>query len=307
MDYMEQWKTLSGMTLKDALRKMIEVLPPDAYTAVPGGADLTDINPAYLTQVATEAFGICGVGWYFDYDPIDVSIKKEVRKRKDREDREVWVATIQHLHLHFAYTTKDDGEVKESFPVVANGSSENDSEGYALRGALTSAIGAAFSKLCWQLLVYQGKITHHNAGAAWAKRNGGDNADTNKKPAAASAAPVTTQAEATSAEAGKTEKKPKADKPKAETKPAATPESGNGNALMALNDALQVVIPDGLGVPMAGKTLEVASNNAMMGNDILKYLAGQQAKRDGGMFTPETDTLKSLQLAAQTVLASKAN
>jgi len=43
-------KTLTGLTVAEAAIKLDEQLPPDAYTAVPGGADLTDIDPNYMRK-----------------------------------------------------------------------------------------------------------------------------------------------------------------------------------------------------------------------------------------------------------------
>lgn len=52
-------------------------------------------------------------------------------------------------------------------PVLANGGSDNSEREYAVRGAITNALGGAASKLGWQLSVYQDKRGH--AGKATAK------------------------------------------------------------------------------------------------------------------------------------------
>jgi hypothetical protein len=302
MDYMDTWKTLTGMTLKEALRKMTDILPPDAYSSVPGGAGLTDINPAYLTQVATEAFGLCGVGWFFDYASENVIVRTETRKKRDSDDvRTVYVASITRLSLYFRYVD-NNGQNVISYAVISNGSSENDNEGYALRGALTNAIGAAFSKLCWQLLVYQGKIDHKNIASVWNKRNKKEHE------------PDSTQPQTKEAVAEKSDPTPEPvlqevavaavqdtqDKSVNDVKPTEVKE-----VLMPLDEALQVVIPKSAGVPMSGKTLEVALNNAMMGKEIIGYLSGTAPKRDKTFFDPNTDELRHLQLAAKTILDSQ--
>ena len=62
-------KTLTGLNLQDLAVKLDEELPGDAYSPVPGGAlDLTDISPAYMRQVLTQCFGICGIGWGYHFD-----------------------------------------------------------------------------------------------------------------------------------------------------------------------------------------------------------------------------------------------
>jgi len=50
-----------------------------------------------------------------------------------------------------------------SEPITATGGNDNEVESYAVRGALTNAIGAAFAKLTWQLPVYKGQLSQRNA------------------------------------------------------------------------------------------------------------------------------------------------
>ena len=59
-------KTLTGMTMGEAIEKLKAVLPASAYKAVPGAEGLTDISPAWLTEVVTEVFGPAGAGWWYD-------------------------------------------------------------------------------------------------------------------------------------------------------------------------------------------------------------------------------------------------
>jgi hypothetical protein len=153
-------KTLTGMTLTEALEKFQSPLEPAAYKGVPGGANLTDIDPSYLTEIATQVFGICGIGWF--YTCRNPQVRSEPRSSSRREYA-AYVASVE-LELRYRVWTIDESTMITSEPVLSTGGSENEVEAYAVRGALTNAIGAAFAKLCWQLPVYQGKLTHQNAG-----------------------------------------------------------------------------------------------------------------------------------------------
>jgi len=60
--------TLTGMTLEEVAVRLDEQLPQDAYKPVPGGADLTDIDPNFMRKVLNDVFGVCGYGWGYDYE-----------------------------------------------------------------------------------------------------------------------------------------------------------------------------------------------------------------------------------------------
>ena len=53
-------KTVTGFTLEQVVAELQKPLPAAAYKPVPGANDLTDIDPAYLTEVATKVFGPIG-------------------------------------------------------------------------------------------------------------------------------------------------------------------------------------------------------------------------------------------------------
>ena len=55
--------TLIGLTLAEAAETLDAQLPSTAYSAVPGVADLTDIDPNYIRLVLNQVFGLCGFGW----------------------------------------------------------------------------------------------------------------------------------------------------------------------------------------------------------------------------------------------------
>jgi len=153
---MDNIKTLTGLSLPELAAKLDEQLPPDAYTPVPGGADLTDIDPGYMRKVLTEVFGPCGFGWGYEYDPKNISTHYEKRSGKTGE-REVAVAVI--TQLVFWYKLFVDGS-EIICEVPSTGASENSAIGYALSGAVTNALGKAVSNIGFQESVYLGKRTH---------------------------------------------------------------------------------------------------------------------------------------------------
>ncbi len=169
MNVMQDWKTLTGMTLGQAITKLAEVLPPDAYKKVPGAADLTDIDPAYLTETVTRVFGPCGLGWTFTYNPADLEVRYVERTTRRGDAYAVYEATLARLDLRYCCLNGEDRPTW-SESILANGGSDNEQKGFAVRGALTNAIGAAFAKLCWQILVYKGIVSHDNAAAVYKKQ-----------------------------------------------------------------------------------------------------------------------------------------
>ncbi len=169
MNVMQDWKTLTGLTLGQAITRLAEVLPPEAYKKVPGAADLTDIDPAYLTETVTKVFGPCGLGWSFSYNPADLEVRYVERTTRRGDAYAVYEATLARLDLRFCCL---DGDERPTWSesILANGGSDNEQKGFAVRGALTNAIGAAFSKLCWQILVYKGIVSHDNAATVYKKQ-----------------------------------------------------------------------------------------------------------------------------------------
>ena len=62
MDNIQSYTTLTGLTLAQVAEKLDAELPKDAYTAVPGAAGLTDIDPNYMRKVLNETFGMRRIG-----------------------------------------------------------------------------------------------------------------------------------------------------------------------------------------------------------------------------------------------------
>ena len=161
-------KTLTGMTREQVTEKMQEYLGEDAYKEVGGASYLTDINPAYTRQVLTECFGLCGEGWWYDYDSMNVSLM-------DRP-----TATIEKFYLYYAYT--QNGETLASRPVISAAGNSNRNVEDAMKGAVTSALQKAASMLLFQLDVYKGKVSHKKAPPR-KKQNVPQRHDTKKRPA----------------------------------------------------------------------------------------------------------------------------
>ena len=154
-------KTLEGYTPEEAFKILATPLPPECYKPVPGGADLTDIDPIARDVVMNHVFGPCGVGWSYTYDQI--TVEPFTRKGGSSAFR----AFIPKLELRALWTI--NGEKVWSEPIPVAGSSINSEVGYAAKGAATSAISGAASHLGFQQLVYQGKLTERTAKAAYAK------------------------------------------------------------------------------------------------------------------------------------------
>lgn len=152
-----EYTTLKGLTLDAAIARMKEVLPDRAYKKISGtGADLTDINPAWMLEVVTDVFGPCGIGWWYEYRDEDLGLSSEDRTSKKERNYTVWKALLRRLELSYIVLDAQGGRVV-SQPIIAQGYNENEDPGWAMRGAVTNALGGAFAKLCWQIGIYKGE------------------------------------------------------------------------------------------------------------------------------------------------------
>lgn len=191
MNALSSYKTLTGLTLGEAIGSLQVVLPPEAYKPVPGtrvkGPDgreraLTDIDPAYLTEAVTEAFGPCGIGWWYQHDGDRMLVEQVTKTKRSGGTYDQWRAAIPQFYLYYIYLD-ESGEEQISKPVLSSGASDNSDYGYAIRGAITNAIAAAFAKLLWQNLVYKGLLHHENVRRFKADGNGKANGNTRSKSA----------------------------------------------------------------------------------------------------------------------------
>ena len=156
-------KTLTGMLLESVAARLDAELPKDAYKAVPGAADLTDIDPNYMRKILNEVFGLCGIGWGYKYDSADMHTEIEERKRSSGQGtRRVYVATLRRLTFWYKLSAADDSVV--TCEIDASGGSDNDVEAYAMKGAITNALGHASSNLGFQESVYLGRRSHKTVG-----------------------------------------------------------------------------------------------------------------------------------------------
>jgi len=151
----EHFKTLTGLTVEAARARLDEELPRNAYKRIPGGADLTDINPGYMRKTLNDVFGICGVGWGYSYSPSDLHVSY------DGSGQKAVSATLFHLVFWYKLT---DGENVLTLEIPATGGSENRNASFAMKGALTNAIGNAASNVGFQESVYMDRRSHATVG-----------------------------------------------------------------------------------------------------------------------------------------------
>ncbi len=162
-------KTMTGLTVDQMYAKLDEELPPAAYKAIAGthgknGDELTDIDPNYATEVLNLVFGPCGLGWGYNYAPTDLTLTVEQRPRSGGQGtRRVCLAVLTRLTVWYKLVKPDGSEVLCN--IDAGGASDNDDEAYAMKGAITYAIGNALSKIGWQQSVYLGKRSHRTVKA----------------------------------------------------------------------------------------------------------------------------------------------
>jgi len=185
-------KTLTGMLLESVAAKLDAELPKDAYKAVPGAADLTDIDPNYMRKILNEVFGLCGIGWGYKYDSADMHTEIEERKRSNGQGtRRVYVATLRRLTFWYKLSAADDSIVV--CEIDASGGSDNDVEAYAMKGAITNALGHASSNLGFQESVYLGKRSHRTVGKTTAPASAKAAVPAASKPAPKTAKPAPKQ------------------------------------------------------------------------------------------------------------------
>lgn len=141
--------TLMGLSLEEAIRKLDEELPEDAYKPVPGAVELTDISPAHMRNVLNEVFGLCGLGWGYTFEANDVSVEQEGNR---------YVAILKRMVFWYK-VVYEDGTLGTA-TVESTGASENFQPAYALKGAITSALSNAASNIGFQESVYMGRRSH---------------------------------------------------------------------------------------------------------------------------------------------------
>lgn len=149
-----QFKTLTGKTQEQIKDILNQDLPESAYRRVPGGANLTSIDPTYRNEKLTECFGVCGFGWGLNI-PEKPDIM-EYERRTSQGGREYSIWCIGYLYAEFWYKAYIDDKL-ERLEIPTNGYNENEDLGWALSGAKTSMISEATKPLLWQMRVYKGE------------------------------------------------------------------------------------------------------------------------------------------------------
>jgi len=240
----KDFQTLTGLTLDEVAARLDAELPGNAYTSVPGGADLTDIDPGYMRKTLNEVFGVCGVGWGYKFASADLHTEIENRPRSSGGTRRVYVATLLRLTFWYRLVTGNgnDTAINGLHEIDASGGSENDIESYALKGAITNALGHAASNLGWQQSVYLGLRSHKTVGG--------------RKPAAKSAKPASAPAKPAPA--------PTASKPA----PVASKPASPDTSLTPADDLTRFVVKIG---KRAGKTLGDVYAEGLEGSKALEF------------------------------------
>ncbi|MBN1180511.1 MAG: hypothetical protein JXD18_14980 [Anaerolineae bacterium] len=179
---MNGYKTMMGYSIDELQARLDEELPADAYKQVPSASYLTDIDPAQMRRVLTEVFGLCGVGWGYRYDPETVAQRVFEFTTSKGASKTRYEATV--TGLVFWYRLVNDGldGMTITCEIPATGGSENTTAAFALKGALTNAIGNAVSNLGFQESVYLGQRSHQTVGNGGnghrpASGNGGTGSD----------------------------------------------------------------------------------------------------------------------------------
>jgi hypothetical protein len=155
----QTWKTAAGVAVEKIAVLLAEIFADadKAYKAVPGGADLTDINTGHMIERVTQVFGIKGLGWNFRWAPDDLVFIGDLTGASAR-------CTAHLKNAVFSYCLLDEAGAEHWFEIQTSGMNTNATL-YAEEGARTSALGAALKGLCFQLPIYKGYLDHHNAQA----------------------------------------------------------------------------------------------------------------------------------------------
>lgn len=159
---LEELKTLMGLTLKELATKLDEQLPDAAYKAITAsrgrdGNELTDIDPNYMNQVLEQCFGLAGVGHGFTYQPTDLHVENT-----GQDGMKGWVAYL--TQGTFWYKLIDAAGAETLISIQHSGGSMNSRPDFASKGALTSALAGAASKIGFQKSVYLGLRSHKTVG-----------------------------------------------------------------------------------------------------------------------------------------------
>lgn len=155
-------KTLTDKDLFEVFKQLDNQLPANAYKQIQGGKGgklgLTDIVPAFLPDLLLELFGPIGLGWGFEIEEMSVHENK-VERKGGYTDIEYQARC--RLSSWYAYDLGDE-TVKKSEPISATGASTNTQVEWAMKGAITNALGTAWFFAGYQLSVHKNERSHDN-------------------------------------------------------------------------------------------------------------------------------------------------
>jgi len=147
--------TLTGIPIMEALARMNAQLESGAYRALKvSGIVLTDINPGYLVEEMNNIFGPHGWGWRCEFTKDDFTIETGQFKSG------AGFFNVSLVGLKMYYTVLVNGVEQEKGPIFSTGGATNSKIEFALKGAVTNAVGGAAHRLGWQVDVYKGIRTH---------------------------------------------------------------------------------------------------------------------------------------------------
>ena len=153
-------KTLTGLTIAQVREKLDAVLPAEAYTKIGGTKlDLTDIDPNWMRRAYNGIFGLCGRGWGTTFEASDL-----IRETKDEKGNVV--ISIKKMVLWYILADDSGKEIRCEVPATGSNMSQQGNIGFAMKGALTNAMGNAASQMGWQESVYLGYRSHNDTKAS---------------------------------------------------------------------------------------------------------------------------------------------
>ena len=153
-------KTLTGLTIAQVREKLDAILPAEAYTKIGGTKlDLTDIDPNWMRRAYNGIFGVCGRGWGTTFDTSDLIREKE-------GNGSIPTVIVKKMVLWYILTDGSGKEIRCEVPATGSNTSQQGNIGFAMKGALTNAMGNAASQMGWQESVYLGYRSHNDTKAS---------------------------------------------------------------------------------------------------------------------------------------------
>ena len=141
--------TQTGITLAEAYKRLDRDLGKTAYKPVKiGGKEFTDIQPPYVYEVLAECFGPCGIGWGFEVEQVEYLGSRSYKSKSGNDVTEHGASAM--VRVWYALSDAD----RYSWGPVPGGA-KNSERAYAASGAVTNAIGKAFSFLGVQRHIYK--------------------------------------------------------------------------------------------------------------------------------------------------------